>query len=110
VNGARAENAGAPTATTATAPASKETTPVTDKGIAAPAAGYGKLFLRTEPWANVTIDGVPTGQTTPLNGLVLSSGKHVVELTNPHYGITRRIDVVVPHGGDVKHSLRLDER
>jgi hypothetical protein len=74
------------------------------------AAGYGKLYLRSEPWATVTIDGVATGQTTPLNGLVLASGKHTIELTNPHYGLTRVIDVVVPSGGDVKHSLRLDER
>jgi len=74
------------------------------------AAGYGKLFLRTEPWANVTIDGVATGQTTPLNGLVLTSGQHTIELTNPHYGLKRTIDVVVPSGGDVKRSLRLDER
>jgi serine/threonine-protein kinase len=36
------------------------------------------------PWADVTIDGEPVGQT-PLSRLTLAAGPHTVLLTHPEY-------------------------
>ena len=107
----RAQRETSPSSTRAAPTTAAPTTAATTTtGTSGEKAGFGRLFLRTEPWAHVAVDGVATGEATPLVGFVIPSGKHTITLTNPHYGITKTLDVVVPSGGDVKHSLRLDER
>jgi len=44
----------------------------------------GALLVLVTPWADVTIDNVPVGQT-PLARIALQAGPHVVILTHPDY-------------------------
>jgi serine/threonine-protein kinase len=48
------------------------------------AAARGFLLVTVSPWADVTIDGEPMGQT-PLARLSLAPGAHTVRLTHPAY-------------------------
>jgi serine/threonine-protein kinase len=52
------------------------------EGPAKPAPGF--LLVVVSPWADVTIDGEPVGQT-PLSRLTLAAGPHTVLLTHPEY-------------------------
>lgn len=47
-------------------------------------AAEGSLLVVVTPWADVSIDGVPAGQT-PLKALPLQPGPHAVLLTHPDY-------------------------
>jgi serine/threonine-protein kinase len=44
----------------------------------------GALLVVARPWADVSVDGVPRGQT-PLARIPLSPGPHAVSLTHPDY-------------------------
>ena len=44
----------------------------------------GALLVVVRPWADVSVDGVPRGQT-PLARIPLSPGPHAVSLTHPDY-------------------------
>jgi serine/threonine-protein kinase len=80
-----------PTATTAdervhsvptpSAPAS-ESARTPSETPAAPAPGF--LLVVVSPWADVTIDGQPAGQT-PLGRIPLPPGPHTVRLTHPAF-------------------------
>jgi eukaryotic-like serine/threonine-protein kinase len=72
-------------------------------------AGYGRLFLSSDPWAEVSIDGVEVGAHTPLLGLRLKSGPHEIRMRNPHYNIEKKIQVVIPKGGDVRRYIDLSK-
>jgi serine/threonine protein kinase len=57
------------------------------------AEAEGTLLVLVTPWANVTVDRVPVGQT-PLAGIPLQAGPHVVILTHPEYQpYTRRVTI-----------------
>ena len=71
------------------------------------AKGYGKLFLSSEPWSEVTIDGAPVGTHTPIIGLRLSAGTHQVKLHNPHYKIEKKLSITIPKGGEVRRFVDL---
>ena len=49
----------------------------------------GTLLVLVTPWADVTIDSVPVGQT-PFAGITLRTGPHVVTLTHPDYQLYQR--------------------
>lgn len=53
----------------------------------------GRLSLNAQPWANVTIDGKPSGET-PLANLSVPVGEHEVVFRNPDLG-ERRVTVTV---------------
>ena len=76
---------------------------------AAAPAGFGRLFLAAEPWARVTVDGSPLGQNTPVIGLRLAAGRHVVELENPVYKLKQRVVVEIPVDGDVRRFVDLQK-
>jgi serine/threonine-protein kinase len=76
----------------------------------AAAKGFGKLFLESDPWAHVSVDGEPLGQETPLLGLRLPAGLHVVTLSNPHFGITRTVKVRIEPGGTTRRFVDLTKR
>jgi serine/threonine-protein kinase len=59
-----------------------------------PEAGGG-LRIVVEPWAEVSVDGHPMGQT-PLNRLALAAGRHDVLLTNPAYEPVQRKVTIRP--------------
>jgi eukaryotic-like serine/threonine-protein kinase len=57
-----------------------------------PEADGGLLVLVT-PWGDVSIDGVPVGQT-PLARIALKAGAHTVLLSHPEYQpLTRRVSI-----------------
>jgi hypothetical protein len=69
--------------------------------------GFGVLYLSSEPWAEVSIDGEDVGTHTPLLGLRLRAGSHEIRLHNPHYKIQKTIRLRVPKGGEVRQFVDL---
>lgn len=74
------------------------------------AKGFGTLVLESEPWANVSVDGEPLGQHTPLIGLRLPAGRHQVSLENPVYGISRTIAVDIRPQAETRRFVDLTKR
>lgn len=64
--------------TSAEAKPSPETDPPSKVAIE-----YGTLHLNASLWANVWVDGDKLPNTTPIKGLKLTAGKHLVRLENP---------------------------
>jgi serine/threonine-protein kinase len=96
---------GTPPATATPEPAAPET--AADPGPATPAPtapAVGWLLVLVQPWADVTIDGRPAGQT-PLARVPLPPGAHSVVLTHPQYQPFMR-KVTIRPGETVR--LRLD--
>jgi serine/threonine-protein kinase len=60
----------------------------------------GKLDLRVSPWAQVKLDGRSLGNT-PIPVQELYEGSHLLELTNPELGKTKKLEVRVA-GGETK--------
>lgn len=71
-----------------------------------PAAKPGMLYLSSEPWAKVRIDGKPVG-TTPLFGRALPAGTHTIVLENPVFHIERTLNVTITPGGTFKRFVDL---
>ena len=59
--------------------------------------GRGSLDVRVSPWAVVKIDGRMAG-TTPLPPQDVLEGRHVLELSNPRLGRSKKIAVSVAPG------------
>jgi serine/threonine protein kinase len=80
----------------APSPSPSPETPATSAPVAPTSpvpAAEGTLLVLVTPWADVTIDAVPVGQT-PLAGITLQVGPHVVLLTHPDYqSYTRRVTI-----------------
>ena len=55
---------------------------------------YGLVNLNASPWAAVTIDGTPFGNT-PLRGVRLAAGPHAVTLVHPPQSLTREVTLEV---------------
>jgi serine/threonine protein kinase len=73
--------------------------------------GQGTVFLNSEPWAKVIIDGKDSGVTTPtVNGLKLRAGRHSIKLINPEvelsytFYVTLKKDEVVKRFVDLKRD------
>ena len=56
---------------------------------------FGYLQVSSEPVANVIIDGIDTGQASPLIGIPLSVGEHEVIFEDRERGVKRRYSVKV---------------
>jgi len=67
------------------------------------------LRLRVSPWANVLIDGKPSGVTPPVIFLKLAPGTHNVELRNPGFDSYRQV-VHLANGQLVTLSHDFDAR
>jgi serine/threonine-protein kinase len=67
----------------------------------------GALVLDSRPWCNVTIDGVPRGQT-PIVNLALSSGRHSGRCVNPQFGINASFSVNIEPGQTTRKRLTHD--
>lgn len=69
-------------------------------------AGVGKMNVGAAGgWCNVTIDGASRG-ATPVAGIELNAGSHVVTCTPPE-GKSLTATVVVPAGGTARHKFSL---
>jgi eukaryotic-like serine/threonine-protein kinase len=62
-----------------------------------------ELDLNATPWAHVRVDGVNVGET-PLLGLKLRAGEHVVELVNEPLAVRRQQTIALKPG---EHARRL---
>jgi hypothetical protein len=73
-------------------------------------AGPRKAYLsvNTQPWSNMVLDNVPIGQTPirPEQPREISPGRHVLVLTNPVSGGTRRIEFTVKAG---EHKMVIEK-
>jgi serine/threonine-protein kinase len=67
----------------------------------------GTLVLDSRPWCNVTIDGVPRGQT-PIVNLSLPSGRHSGRCVNPQFGINASFVVNIEPGQTTRKRLTHD--
>lgn len=56
-----------------------------------------RLTVESRPFADVEVDGVPTGRSTPAT-LLLPPGTHQIRVTNPAYGLDRKQEVFLPPG------------
>jgi hypothetical protein len=72
----------------------------------APAGGFGKVSVTSEPWARVSVDGVVVASETPLVGFTLPAGRHTLTLENPVVGA--RKSVVVDISGDGHERVFVD--
>ena len=80
---------------------------VMESAMMAPAGETGRLSIVTTPWSNVYLDGRRIGQT-PLIGVELPAGRHVLDLRNPEENIQTRYPVTIGANGHerVRISLR----
>ena len=72
---------------------------------AAPVRGEGRVALRISPWAEVEHGGKSLG-ITPMPAVTVPAGKQTFTLRNTDLGVTRKVTVAVPLGGEV--VLRAD--
>ncbi len=77
--------------------------PPTEEQAPDPAA-VGRLFLNTTPWSQVYLRGRHLGDT-PLRGVELPEGTHVVTLTNPEQQIEQTFRVVIQAGQDARYTV-----
>lgn len=73
-------------------------------------AGGGEECVATigsKPWAQVSIDGKPTGKSTPLMDYSLACGKHRITFTNPDLMIERNEIVILKPGQRFKKIFPL---
>ncbi len=67
----------------------------------------GRLSIVTTPWSNVYLDGRRIGQT-PLIGVELPAGRHVLDLRNPEEDIQTRYPVTI--GANAHERVRISLR
>lgn len=67
--------------------------------------GYGTLDLNSKPWSEVEIDGVATGQYTPLNNVRVTAGLHRVTFRNPTVDMEKTVEVEVKPGQHVTKTI-----
>jgi hypothetical protein len=60
----------------------------------------GSLTVVVVPWAKVTLDGAPLGQT-PVRGHTVGAGRHTLELHNSELGKSERIPITILPGGEL---------
>jgi hypothetical protein len=73
-------------------------------------AGGGEECVATigsKPWAQVAIDGKPTGKSTPLMDYSLACGKHRITFTNPDLMIERNEIIILKPGQRFKKIFPL---
>jgi len=72
----------------------------------APAGSVGTVSINSQPWARVFVDGVDTGQRTPMRNLRLPPGRHVLRLvTQDGRSVERAIDVEAGSSARVLHRF-----
>ncbi len=51
---------------------------------------FGQILITVKPWAEIFVDGKSYGLTPRKNPIVVTYGKHIVELKNPAHKVWRR--------------------
>jgi hypothetical protein len=86
-------------------PDARRGAPVVDRPRRAP-RGYGRLDLNSSPFAKVYVDGRLVGET-PLQGIRLRAGHHVVKLVNHQRKLSARLTVHVHAGRTTRRWVHL---
>ncbi|MBN2493294.1 MAG: PEGA domain-containing protein, partial [Deltaproteobacteria bacterium] len=74
-------------------------------------AALGKLFLNSDPWARIYIDGHDSGITTPtVQGIELPAGPHRLRLVNPTLELAAEIEIDLAPGEELKRFVDLRAR
>jgi hypothetical protein len=63
--------------------------------------------ISSKPWAEVAIDGTPTGKNTPLIDYSMPCGKHRITFTNPDLMIERNESITLKPGKKFKKTFTL---
>ncbi len=80
-----------------------------DNGVFPFTISKGRLTVRAFPYASVSIDGKPLGDT-PLAPVELYEGRHVLKLTNPESRKKElQVEYVVRAGGDHVYKANMQE-
>ena len=66
------------------------------------AAGDGTLMISSKPPCEITIDGTPTGLTTPQRSIALPAGRHKITLINDEKAIKKTFTVQIAAGATEK--------
>ncbi len=72
--------------------------PIAYEGPAGSAGQSGYLFIDSSPSAEVSLDGVPLGETTPVFAHPTSPGNHTILLENKRLDLRREVKVKVQSG------------
>ncbi|MBL8310052.1 MAG: protein kinase [Burkholderiales bacterium] len=77
-----------------------------DKAAEKAAPADGRVDLRVQPWAKVTVDGQFKGTTPPMTQLKLAPGKYTIVLENPAGApVTKTVEVVAGKSVLVRHAF-----
>jgi hypothetical protein len=79
------------------------------KGDGGGSAGTCTATISSKPWAEVSIDGKPTGKITPLVNYAIPCGKHRVTFKNADLMIERNESVTLKAGQPFKKIFSLVE-
>jgi serine/threonine protein kinase len=70
--------------------------------------GQGVLFINSDPWARVIVDGKNTGITTPtVDGIKLKAGKHKITLINPKLELSYSFKIDIKKDEEIKRFFDL---
>ena len=64
--------------------------------------GTGILMISSKPPCQITIDGKPTGLTTPQRAISLSAGRHSITLVNAAAGIKKTLSATIKPDASTK--------
>jgi len=81
--------------------------PIAYEGPAGSAGQAGYLFIDSSPSAEVSLDGVPLGETTPVFAHPTSPGNHTILLENKRLDLRREVKVKVQSGLTTSVELEL---
>jgi serine/threonine protein kinase len=74
-----------------------------------PVLEYGRLWVQSDPWGNLTIDGADVGRT-PAIGISIAAGKHRIRIERDGF-VPFEKEIDVKPGADVRETdVRLEER
>ncbi len=74
-----------------------------------PGPARGKVVIKSEPWAYITVDGRKTGLTTSAKPFPLAAGTHRIELLNPSLGLRASFELQVRAGKLVRRFVQLEK-
>jgi serine/threonine protein kinase len=83
-----------------------QASPATERPVAVHHPRPATLDLNSIPWSQVLIDGRHRGHT-PLQGLLLRPGRHVLRLVNSERGLSREIPLTVRAGQRLRKVIEL---
>ena len=70
-------------------------TPTAPSPAVAEARGTGILMISSKPPCQISIDGKPTGLTTPQRAISLSAGRHSITLVNAAAGVKKTVTATI---------------